>query len=62
MKWAEVSKSKNFETVREAVNKLDVNEHDAQGRTPLMLFITNRMSMGGIELLLAQNIDLEVRR
>ncbi|MCR8853543.1 ankyrin repeat domain-containing protein [Lysinibacillus fusiformis] len=61
MKWAEVSKSKNFETVREAVNKLDVNEHDAQGRTPLMLFITNRMSMGGIELLLAQNIDLEVR-
>lgn len=57
MKWAEVSKSKNFETVREAVNKLDVNEHDAQGRTPLMLFITN-----WIELLLAQNIDLEVRR
>ncbi|WP_269781039.1 hypothetical protein [Lysinibacillus fusiformis] len=43
MKWAEISKSKNFETVREAVNKLDVNEHDAQGRTPLMLFITNRM-------------------
>ncbi|MCK1989113.1 DUF4274 domain-containing protein [Lysinibacillus fusiformis] len=61
MEWAEVSQSKNLETVREAVSKLDVNECDARGRTPLMLFITNRMSMEGIELLLAQNIDLEVR-
>ena len=61
MEWAEVSKSKNLETVRKAVSKLDVNERDARGRTPLMLFITNRMSMEGIELLLAQNIDLEVR-
>ena len=61
MGWAEVSKSNNLEMVRDAVNKLDVNERDARGRTPLMLFITNRMTTEGIELLLAQNIDLEVQ-
>lgn len=42
-------------------DQLDVNERDARGRTPLMLFITNRMPHEGIELLLAQHIDLEAR-
>jgi len=61
MEWMEVSKSKDLETVRAAVDKLDVNERDVRGRTPLMLFLTNRMPLEGIELLLAQNIDLEAR-
>ncbi|WGT37195.1 ankyrin repeat domain-containing protein [Lysinibacillus sp. 1 U-2021] len=61
MEWTEVSKSKDLEVVREAISKLDVNERDARGRTPLMLFITNRMPHEGIKLLLAQHIDLEAR-
>lgn len=61
MDWVEVSKSKDLECVREAVNMLDVNERDARGRTPLMLFITNRMPLEGIELLLSTNIDLEAQ-
>lgn len=61
MDWLTVSKSKNMEEVQEAVQKLDVHERDARGRTPLMLFITNRMPLEGIQLLLAQNIDLEAQ-
>ncbi|WP_155592294.1 DUF4274 domain-containing protein [Lysinibacillus cavernae] len=61
MVWTEVSKSKDLESVREAVVNLDVNERDERGRTPLMLFITNRMPLEGIKLLLVQNVDLEVR-
>lgn len=61
MEWTEVSKSKDLEVVREAISKLDVNERDARGRTPLMLFITNRMPHEGVKLLLAQHIDLEAR-
>lgn len=61
MEWAEVSKSKDLEVVRKALSKLDVNERDARGRTPLMLFITNRMPLEGIQLLMAQHIDLEAR-
>ncbi|MEK3727302.1 MULTISPECIES: DUF4274 domain-containing protein [unclassified Lysinibacillus] len=61
MEWAKVCKTKDIERVREAVSKLDVNERDVRGRTPLMLFLTNRMPLEAIKLLLAQNIDLEVR-
>jgi len=61
LEWVEVSKFKNLESVRKAIDELDVNEQDARGRTPLMLFITNRMQLEGIKLLLTQNIDLEAR-
>lgn len=61
MDWLEVSKSKDLERVREAVTKLDVNERDERGRTPLMLFITHRMPLEGIKLLLTENIDLEAQ-
>ncbi|WP_258168503.1 ankyrin repeat domain-containing protein [Paenibacillus sp. AR247] len=59
MEWTEASKSKELETVRAAVDQLDPNERDARGRTPLMLFITNRMPVDGIKLLLEKNVDLE---
>lgn len=59
MDWTAASKSKELEIVRLAVDRLDPNERDARGRTPLMLFITNRMTVDGIKLLLEKNIDLE---
>lgn len=59
MDWVEVSKSKNLEAVREALSELNVNERDDRGRTPLMLFLTNRMPVEAIELLIHQGADLE---
>ncbi|MFD1175871.1 DUF4274 domain-containing protein [Paenibacillus puldeungensis] len=59
MNWVEVSKSKNLAVVREAISELDVNERDDRGRTPLMLFLTNRMPVEAIELLIHQGADLE---
>lgn len=59
MNWVEVSKSKDLEAVREAVDQLDPNERDPRGRTPLMLFVTNKMPLEGIQLLLEKNVDLE---
>lgn len=59
MDWAEVSKSKDMEIVRTAVHHLDPNERDSRGRTPIMLFVTNRMPLEGIKLLLERNVDLE---
>ncbi|WP_253901653.1 MULTISPECIES: hypothetical protein [unclassified Brevibacillus] len=43
MEWTNVSKTKDLEIVRAAVDQLDINERDQRGRTPLMLFIINRM-------------------
>ncbi|MGA3674610.1 DUF4274 domain-containing protein [Lysinibacillus agricola] len=60
MDWLEVSKSKDIEIVRAGVNQLDPNERDARGRTPIMLFVTNRMPLEGIKLLLERNVELEV--
>lgn len=60
MNWAEVSKTKDLEAVRTAVAELDLNERDERGRTPLMLFLTNRMPLQAIELLIRQGADLEV--
>ncbi|WP_041749410.1 ankyrin repeat domain-containing protein [Brevibacillus brevis] len=51
MEWANVSKTKDLEIVRAAVDRLDINERDQRGRTPLMLFITNRMRPGTTERL-----------
>lgn len=59
MNWKEVSKTKNLEVVRKAVAELDVNERDDRGRTPLMLFLTNRMPIQAIQLLIEQGADLE---
>lgn len=59
MNWVEVSKSKNLESVRIAISELDVNERDERGRTPLMLFLTNRMPIEGIELLIQNGAELE---
>ncbi|MDN4068773.1 DUF4274 domain-containing protein [Paenibacillus vini] len=60
MNWTEVSKTKDLEAVRIAVAELDLNERDERGRTPLMLFLTNRMPLQAIELLIRQGADLEV--
>lgn len=59
MNWTEIAKSKDVETVRAAIEKLDVNERDAQGRTPLMVFLTNRMPLEAVELLIENGADLE---
>ncbi len=59
MNWLEVSKSKDIEIIRAGVNQLDPNERDSRGRTPIMLFVMNRMPLEGIKLLLERNIDLE---
>ncbi|GIO29424.1 MULTISPECIES: ankyrin repeat domain-containing protein [Paenibacillus] len=59
MNWNEVGKSKDVDSVRLAAERLDPNERDARGRTPLMLCITNRMPAEGIRLLLEKGADLE---
>ncbi|MDR9855059.1 DUF4274 domain-containing protein [Paenibacillus sp. VCA1] len=48
-----------MDAVRLAAERLDPNERDARGRTPLMLCITNRMPPEGIRLLLEKGSDLE---
>lgn len=60
MNWKEVGRTKDLEVVRKAVAELDVNERDERGRTPLMLFLTNRMPIQAIDLLIEQGVDLEV--
>ncbi|MEK4663108.1 DUF4274 domain-containing protein [Priestia sp. FSL H7-0729] len=60
MNWVEISKSKDVEQVRAAVGVLDINEQDNRGRTPLMLFLTNRMPTEAIRCLLESGPDLEV--
>ncbi|MCA1292683.1 DUF4274 domain-containing protein [Paenibacillus sp. alder61] len=59
MNWNEVSRTKDLETVRNAAAELDVNERDDRGRTPLMLFLTHRMPVEAIEVLLNAGADLE---
>ncbi|WP_374017132.1 DUF4274 domain-containing protein [Paenibacillus thiaminolyticus] len=59
MNWAEASKTQDMEIIRAAVNELDPNERDHRGRTPLMLFITNRMPPEAIKMLLDKAPDLE---
>ncbi|KAJ3198067.1 hypothetical protein HK101_009497 [Irineochytrium annulatum] len=60
MNWVEISKSKDVEQAREAVGVLDINEQDDRGRTPLMLFLTNRMPIEAIRCLLETGPDLEL--
>ncbi|AWX56123.1 DUF4274 domain-containing protein [Brevibacillus brevis] len=59
MEWVNVSKTKDLEIVRAAVDQLDINERDQRGRTPLMLFITNRMPPEAIQMLLDKGAELE---
>nr|WP_145406239.1 DUF4274 domain-containing protein [Paenibacillus xylanexedens] len=62
MNWTEISKSKHIEYVSEVIasSALDLNERDERGRTPLMLFLTNRMPLEGIRCLLQAEPDLEL--
>lgn len=60
MNWKEVSDTKDLDVVRKAIAELDVNEQDERGRTPLMLFLTNRMPLQAIELLIEQGAKLEL--
>jgi len=60
MNWVEISKSKDVEQARAAVGVLDINEQDDRGRTPLMLYLTNRMPTEAIRCLLESGPDLEV--
>ncbi|WP_166244060.1 DUF4274 domain-containing protein [Paenibacillus turpanensis] len=59
MNWTEISKTKDVEAVRKAATELDVNERDVCGRTPLLLFVTNRMPVEAIDLLIERGADLE---
>ncbi|GKV54474.1 hypothetical protein NCCP2222_04210 [Sporosarcina sp. NCCP-2222] len=60
MNWKEISKKNDdLLLVRKAAAELDVNERDERGRTPLMLFLTNRMPVQAIEILIEHGADLE---
>lgn len=61
MDWISIAKSKDLDQVRGAVSVLDVNELDARGRTPLMLFLTYRMPAEGIEILIEQGAELDAK-
>ncbi|MCG7376149.1 DUF4274 domain-containing protein [Paenibacillus sp. ACRSA] len=60
MNWVEISKIKDVNQIREAVQGLNINERDERGRTPLMLCLTARMPAAGIRCILEQNPDLEI--
>lgn len=59
MDWLSISKAKDIAQVREAVGVLDVNERDERGRTPLMLFLTYRMPVESVALLIEHGADIE---
>lgn len=59
MNWKQISKLKDLDLVQTAAAELNINEPDERGRTPLMLFLTNRMPVQAIELLVEQGADLE---
>ncbi|QTD41522.1 DUF4274 domain-containing protein [Sporosarcina sp. Te-1] len=59
MNWKEVSKTDDLSLVQKATAELDVNERDERRRTPLMLFLTNRMPINAIEILIEHGADLE---
>lgn len=61
MRWKEVSKTDNLSLVHQAAMELDVNERDERGRTPLMLFLTNRMPVKAIEILIEHGAELEAQ-
>ncbi|WP_256093107.1 ankyrin repeat domain-containing protein [Lysinibacillus sp. FSL M8-0337] len=61
MHWKEVSKADNLPLVHKAAMELDVNERDERGRTPLMLFLTNRMPVQAIEILIEHGAELEAQ-
>ncbi|WP_102274367.1 DUF4274 domain-containing protein [Cytobacillus massiliigabonensis] len=61
MNWKEVSKTKDLSQVQKAAAELDVNERDERGRTPLMLFLTNRMPVQAIEILIKHGAELEAQ-
>lgn len=61
MRWKEVSKTDNLSLVHQAAMELDVNERDERGRTPLMLFLTNRMPVQAIEILIEHGAELEAQ-
>lgn len=60
MDWITVSKSKDISHLQEALTKLDIHERDARGRTPLLIFLTNRAPLEAIKLLLDHGAELEV--
>ncbi|WP_338540321.1 DUF4274 domain-containing protein [Paenibacillus tundrae] len=60
MNWVQISKIKDVNQIREAVQGLNINERDERGRTPLMLCLTARMPVEGIRCLLEQSPDLEI--
>lgn len=60
LNWQEIIKLQDIEQLRQALQTLDINQQDERGRTPLMLFITNRSSLDAIQLLLEQQPDLEI--
>ncbi|SCX85926.1 Ankyrin repeat-containing protein [Paenibacillus polysaccharolyticus] len=62
MNWTDISKIKDIEHLCEVIasSSLDVNERDERGRTPLMLFLTNRAPLEGIRCLLQANPELEL--
>ncbi|MBB4825910.1 hypothetical protein HNO89_003146 [Sporosarcina luteola] len=59
MNWKEISKTDDLLLVQKAAAERDVNERDERGRTPLMLFLTNRMPVQAIEILIENGADLE---
>lgn len=59
MNWKDTSKTSSIDEVRSALEHLDVNERDERGRTPLMLFITNKKPAEMIAALLEHGADLE---
>lgn len=61
MNWKEVSKIADLSQVQKAAAELDVNERDERGRTPLMLFLTYRMPVQAIEILIKHGADLEAQ-
>lgn len=58
--WKEISKIDDLLLVQKAAKELDVNERDEQVRTPLMLFLTNRMPVQAIEVLIEHGAELEI--
>ncbi|WP_253896203.1 ankyrin repeat domain-containing protein [Solibacillus sp. R5-41] len=61
MDWKEVSKTDDLSRVLKAAAELDVNERDERGRTPLMLFLTNRMPVQAIEVLIEHGVELDAQ-
>jgi hypothetical protein len=57
--WTEVCRNGTLEQVQLAAGQWDVNERDQRGRTPLMLFITNKRPAEQVAVLLQQGADLE---